>query len=427
MIRLMPYSPYEFEAMNRFLEQMANKGWQYCGRFLCVMRFQKQHDAKAPVCVPYHGKAHRAPLHLYRSDWLSEDVALRPADGDAPAEPFSASLKETTIVELVLHAILIVAIGIFSAFCCRFSGWDSMNALWAMREVASLLLPCAGCLMIDQVSLFVRLVKLKRFKKCAHYEPMKSTLRYVCLLLAVLSVAVQLAAGATARPTRYDTSAAPDTTVLANRFLLEPESWEARLHTANGSVRITYHRCLTAIGAENYLAQFRNDNADAESMMPKADDPSVLTVQDGTYYAAARVWQNEVVLISLWDVDDPSGFADQILKDLDGQPRGTRMTDTTSKMETSSVGLTEQQETSTETNEYEEQLKVIHSLEEFADIHVGTQASERNKIVQFPIACQTSRGAVYIFQLDDGRYIGFVCMGDRVQTIEFYDSAPFRG
>lgn len=106
---------------------------------------------------------------------------------------------------------------------------------------------------------------------------------------------------------------------------------------------------------------------------------------------------------------------------------GTKMTDTTSKMETTSMGLTEQQETSTETNEYEEQLKVIHSLEEFADIHVGTQASELNKIVQFPIACQTSRGAVYIFQLDDGRYIGFVCMGDRVQTIEFYDSAPFRG
>ena len=71
MICLMPYSVYEFEAMNRFLEQMANKGWQYCGRFLCVMRFQKQHDAKAPVCVPYHGKAHRAPLHLYRSDRLS--------------------------------------------------------------------------------------------------------------------------------------------------------------------------------------------------------------------------------------------------------------------------------------------------------------------------------------------------------------------
>ena len=158
MICLMPYSPYEFEAMNRFLERMANKGWQYRGRFLCLMRFQKLLDAKAPVCVPYHGKAHRAPLHLYRSDWLSEDVALRPADGDAPAEPFSASLKETTIVELVLHAILIVAIGIFSAFCCRFSGWDSVNALWAMREVASLLLPCAGCLMIEQVSLFVRLV-----------------------------------------------------------------------------------------------------------------------------------------------------------------------------------------------------------------------------------------------------------------------------
>lgn len=33
MICLMPYSSYEFEAMNRFLEQMANKGWQYCGRF----------------------------------------------------------------------------------------------------------------------------------------------------------------------------------------------------------------------------------------------------------------------------------------------------------------------------------------------------------------------------------------------------------
>ena len=54
-------------------------------------------------------------------------------------------------------------------------------------------------------------------------------------------------------------------------------------------------------------------------MMPKADDPSVLIVQDGTYYAAARVRQNEIVLISLWDVDDPSGFVDQILKDLDGQ------------------------------------------------------------------------------------------------------------
>lgn len=322
MIRLMPYSTHEIDAMNEFLSQMAKKKWQYHWRFLCFVRFKKEIGAKPLKCVLLKSQKSRLFPCVYHSDKLDNDIMLRPNNEDTTQNKVAlAQLRETSIVRFVLFSMLIVAFGIFLVLCCAFNNWKSVNSLWGMRQMASLHLPFAICLAIDQVFLTVRLVKIRRFSKYrAPYIPCKSYIRYICFLLATILTFVQIVTCSNirmnARQTEqyeayisavYADGMDENRSVFMNRFILEPESWESLLHVNGGDVRVAYHDCLTSIGAKNYFVQFQNDNKEVTQDCFEERGVQMCAASDENYYAIVFVYQNRVLIIAARYAEADSG------------------------------------------------------------------------------------------------------------------------
>lgn len=318
MIRLMPYSVYEFAAMDRYFSQMQQKNWQYHWRFLCFIRFRKTTDAEMLKCAPCRAEKSNSWIRLYKDDKIADDVRLVHKNEDTSAceqsDVFYAPLKGATFVRFIINALLLLAACVFTVFACASANWASMNALWAMREVSSLIiLPFILFLAINQLFLTVRLVKICRFTRTGNsYLPWNNIMRYVFSFLAIVLLLAQLIAGANAKAEAKESylynecrsalsdcfESIPTDSLTANRYVLDPLSWEALYHVGEGTVRITYHDCLSNTGAENYYTQFQKDNTGTEQLASSDGNAQKLTAISDDYYSIACVRLDKIFVVT---------------------------------------------------------------------------------------------------------------------------------
>lgn len=333
----MPYSVYEFAAMDGYFSQMHQKGWQYHWRFLCFIGFRKMPNAEALKCAPCSAEKTNSWLHLYKGDKIADDVRLIHKSEDSSSrercDVLNTSLKGNTAAYLIMNTLLLLAACIFTVFVCT-PDWDSMNTLWGMRQVASIVvLPCAVFLAVNQLFLAVRFAKICRFSRHGgSYLPWNNLVRYVSFFLAILLLLVQLVAGASVtkevkRTNLYEKcrSAFSDScesdpvtlkdSLTAAHYVLEPLSWEALFHVGEGTVRITYHECLSNQGAENYYAQFQKDNTGTELAASSDGNAQKLSAVSDHYYSIACVRLNRIVVVSFRNLSasESAQTADEII------------------------------------------------------------------------------------------------------------------
>lgn len=321
MIRLMPYSVYEFSAMDRFFSKMAQRNWQYHWRFLCFIGFRRSSDAEALKCAPCNAKKANGWIHFYRDNKIADDVRLVGKNDNASVlmqgDELYAPLKNETVVQFITNALLLLAACFFTAFVCAWANWDSMNSLWGMREVSSLIiLPCTLFLAVNQLFLTVRLVKIYRFtRKRNSYLPWNNIVRYAFFFLAIVLMLVQLVAGANAyaqteesnlykeccltfRDTFENVPANYNGSLTATRYVLDPLSWEAFFHIGEGNVRITYHDCLSNAGAKNYFAQFQKDNIGTQQVASLDRTAEIRSAVSDDYYSIACIHLNRILVVT---------------------------------------------------------------------------------------------------------------------------------
>ena len=319
MIRLIPYSVYEFSAMDRYLDQMRQKNWQYHWRFLCFIRFRRSNDAEPLRCAPC--KAVKSGwTHIYKDGRIAEDVRLvRDVSELAANDVVHSSLKEDTSSRLMTNAIRLLACCIFTICSCTLACWGSVAALASLRVQSSLLaLPFIVFSAVNELFLAVRLTKIKRLRKNgACYSPWRNTVRYVAFLLAFVLLLVQAFAMANAESKAKNSTLykecrstisdffgnASGNSLFVSRNVLEPMYWQSLDHVGGGDVRIEYHGCLSNVSAENYYAQFQKENRGTEQLASSDGNAKMLTAISGNYYAVACVYQNRIFMVTIRDLN----------------------------------------------------------------------------------------------------------------------------
>lgn len=265
MVRLLPYSVYEKEALEDYFSKQAAKGQQFSWRFGCFLGFRKAEPETTRVCLVY---AKPSRWRLFYRNALEAGIYVRRQPREE--QDVSALLKSDSAFMLGAFSVLLLLLLALLGKVLFFPA-ASVASLWTLMGLASIiLLPLtlfSGGALLHH---FLRYRSVRaHLAKGTPYRARKNYGIYTLFLLVAALCMGQLCADALAESKAEadplyrlsaDTYQTPDASPLSFATLLEPLSWQ--YFNGQKDVRITYHECLFPFLAKQYYAQAQRDFAD---------------------------------------------------------------------------------------------------------------------------------------------------------------------